>query len=217
VQEDAVMMTAQSYLAAAAAAAGLVSEPAVAGRWTEPSALAGMSVGALAGHLARQVFNVETLLAQGACDDPPIPLLEHYARSAWLGAAPDDPSNVTVRESSAAEAAGGPAELAERTRAALARLAERLPGERQDRAVLVPWGPWPLTLADLLITRMMEIAVHDDDLAFSVGLPTPALPDEVTDTVVMLLARLAVRRHGPVTVVRAFSRAERAPATVAAF
>ncbi len=81
----------------------------------------------------------------------------------------------------------------------------------------MPWGPWPLTLADLLITRMMEIAVHDDDLACSVGRPTPALPDEVTDTVVVLLARLAVRRHGPVTVVRAFSRAERAPATVAAF
>jgi hypothetical protein len=216
-RDDSVSRPAQSYLAAAAAAAALVSEPAVAERWAEPSVLAGLSVGALAGHLARQVFNVETLLAQGACDDPPVPLLEHYARSAWLGAAPDAPANVTVRESGAAEAAGGPAELAGRTRAALARLAERLPGEPPDRVVLVPWGPWPLTLEDLLITRMMEIAVHDDDLACSVGLPAPDLPDEVTDTVVVLLARLAVRRHGPVTVVRAFSRAERAPATVAAF
>jgi Mycothiol maleylpyruvate isomerase N-terminal domain len=212
-----VSTTAQGYLAAAAAAAGLVGDPAVAERWAEPSALAGMSVGALAGHLARQIFNVEALLAQGACEDPPIPLLEHYARSAWLGAAPDDPSNVTVRDSSAAEAAGGPAALARRTTAALGRLAARLPGEPLDRVVLVPWGPWPLTLADLLVTRMMEITVHDDDLACSVGRPTPALPDEVTDTVVVLLARLAVRRHGPVPVVRAFSRAERAPATVAAF
>jgi hypothetical protein len=212
-----VSTTAQGYLAAAAAAAGLVSDPAVAERWAEPSALAGMSVGALAGHLARQIFNVEALLAQGACEDPPIPLLEHYARSAWLGAAPDDPSNVTVRDSSAAEAAGGPAALARRTTAALGRLAARLPGEPLDRVVLVPWGPWPLTLADLLVTRMMEITVHDDDLASSVGRPAPALPDEVTDTVVVLLARLAVRRHGPMPVVRAFSRAERAPATVAAF
>jgi hypothetical protein len=212
-----VSTTAQGYLAAAAAAAGLVSDPAVAERWAEPSALAGMSVGALAGHLARQIFNVEALLAQGACEDAPIPLLEHYARSAWLGAAPDDPSNVTVRDSSAAEAAGGPAALARRTTAALGRLAARLPGEPLDRVVLVPWGPWPLTLADLLVTRMMEITVHDDDLASSVGRPAPALPDEVTDTVVVLLARLAVRRHGPMPVVRAFSRAERAPATVAAF
>jgi Mycothiol maleylpyruvate isomerase N-terminal domain len=212
-----VSTTAQGYLAAAAAAAGLVSDPAVAERWAEPSALAGMSVGALAGHLARQIFNVEALLAQGACEDAPIPLLEHYARSAWLGAAPDDPSNVTVRDSSAAEAAGGPAALARRTTAALGRLAARLPDEPLDRVVLVPWGPWPLTLADLLVTRMMEITVHDDDLASSVGRPAPALPDEVTDTVVVLLARLAVRRHGPMPVVRAFSRAERAPATVAAF
>ncbi len=209
--------TALGYLAAAAAAAGLVSDPAVAERWAEPSALTGMSVGALAGHLARQILNMEALLAQGACEDPPIPLLEHYARSAWVGAAPDDPSNVTVRESSATEAAGGPAALARRTTAALGRLAERLPSEPLDQSVLVPWGPWPLTLADLLITRMMEIAVHDDDLACSVGRPTPALPDEVTDTVVVLLARLAVRRHGPDTVIRAFSRAERAPTTVAAF
>jgi len=39
----------------------------------------------------------------------------------------------------------------------------------------------------------------------------------VTDTVVALLARLAVRRHGPVAVIRSLSRAERAPASVAAF
>ena len=63
---------------------------------------------------------------------------------------------------------------------------------------------------------MMEIAVHNDDLACSVGLPTPVLPDHVTDTVVVLLARLAVGRHGPFAVIRSLSRAERAPASVAA-
>lgn len=208
--------TAERYLAAAATAADLVSQPAVAQRWTDPSALASMSVGALAGHLARQIFNVEALLAQGACDDPPISLLEHYARSAWVAAAPDDPANVVVRDSGAAEAAPGPAALAGRARAAVARLRDSLPGERPGRVVLVPWGPWPLTLEDLLITRMLEIAVHNDDLACSVGLPTPVLPDPVTDTVVVLLARLAVGRHGPVAVIRSLSRVERAPASVAA-
>lgn len=209
--------TAERYLAAGQAAAGLVSDPAVAGRWAGPSALANMTVGALAGHLARQILNVEALLAQDACVDPPISLLEHYARSAWPGAAPDDPANVSIRQGSAAEAVSGPAALAERTGAALARLGESLPDTDPGRVVLVPWGPWPLTLEDFLTTRMMEIAVHDDDLAASVGLPAPALPDEVSDVVVVLLARLAVRRHGPVAVIRAFSRAERAPATIAAF
>lgn len=214
--EGSITTTADRYLAAAATAADLVSQPAVAQRWSDPSALAGMSVGALAGHLARQIFNVEALLAQGACDDPPISVLDHYARSAWVAAAPDDPANVVVRDGAAAEAAAGPAALAERARATLARLGDRLPGERPGRVVLVPWGPWPLTLPDLLTTRMLEIAVHNDDLACSVGLPAPALPDGVTDTVVVLLARLAVRRHGPVAVIRSLSRAERAPASVAA-
>jgi hypothetical protein len=216
-QEDSVTTTAGQYLAAAQAATSLVSDPEVAARWADPSALSGMTVGALAGHLARQIFNVEALLAQGPGEDPPISLLEHYARSAWPGAAPDDPANVGIRQGGAAEAAAGPAALAERTAATLGRLAQSLPGQDPGRVVLVSWGPWPLTLEDFLTTRMMEIAVHDDDLAVSAGRPAPALPDEVNDTVVILLARLAVRRHGPVAVIRAFSRAERAPATIAAF
>jgi hypothetical protein len=74
-----------------------------------------------------------------------------------------------------------------------------------------------LLLDDLLVTRMMELAVHSDDLAVSVGIATPALPERAVDTVIELLSRLAVRRHGPTAVLRALSRAERAPATVAAF
>ena len=65
--------------------------------------------------------------------------------------------------------------------------------------------------------RMMEIAVHADDLAVSVGLATPALPDAVLDPVFALLTRLSIRRHGTVALLRALSRAERAPASVTAF
>jgi uncharacterized protein (TIGR03083 family) len=205
------------YLATVAIATDLLSDPAVAERWETRSALAGMSVGALAGHLARQVFNVEALLAQGPCDQPPISLLEHYSRAGWIGAGLDDEPNVVIRQDSAAEAAQGPAALAARVRAAAARLAGSLASQPPDRVVLVTWGPWPLRLDDLLTTRLMEIAVHRDDLACSVGLPTPALPGEVTDAVVVLLCRLAARRHGPTAVIRALSRAERAPATITAF
>jgi hypothetical protein len=41
--------------------------------------------------------------------------------------------------------------------------------------------------------------------------------EQATDTVLTLLTRLAARRHGPAAVLRALSRAERAPATIAAF
>jgi hypothetical protein len=78
-------------------------------------------------------------------------------------------------------------------------------------------GPWSLLLDDLLITRMMELVVHSDDLAVSVGIATPALSERAVDTVIELLSRLAVRRHGPTAVLGALSRADRAPATVAAF
>ncbi|WP_316525683.1 hypothetical protein [Kitasatospora brasiliensis] len=80
-----------------------------------------------------------------------------------------------------------------------------------------PRGPWSLTLDDLLATRTMELAVHGDDLAVSVGLPSPELPPETAESVIGLLARLAVRRHGQAAVLRALSRAERAPESIAAF
>jgi len=211
------LTTTDWYLAAAEMVVDLVGDQAVAERWAQPSALAGMSVGALAEHLARQLFTVESVLDQEPCDQEPVALLDHYGRVSWIPAGHDEEPNVSLRENAAAAAQEGPAALLERTRAATTWLAERLPGERPDRVLMLTWQPWPLTLEDLLVTRLMEIAVHGDDLAYSVGVRTPALPVEATDVVVTLLARLAARRHGPTAVIRALSRAERAPETIAAF
>jgi hypothetical protein len=80
----------------------------------------------------------------------------------------------------------------------------------------LPWAGWSLTLDDFLVTRMLEITAHCDDLAVSVGVATPPLPASVTEPVLDLLCRLAVHRHGVIAVLRALSRAERAPATIAA-
>jgi hypothetical protein len=206
-----------SYLAAADVAVRLLGNAAVARRWAAPSVLPGMPVSALAGHLARQVSGVERLLAAGPGAAPPISLLDHYARSAWVAAGPDDEANAGIRRDAAAEAAPGPAALAARAADTARRLSGVLAVEPPDRVVLVPWGPWPLTLDDLLVSRLMEIAVHDDDLALSVGLPTPELPGDVTGVVLTLLSRLPARRHGATAVIRALSRAERAPPTIAAF
>jgi hypothetical protein len=46
---------------------------------------------------------------------------------------------------------------------------------------------------------------------------TDTMPPQVTDTVLVLLTRLATHLHRPHAVLRALSRAERAPATIAAF
>jgi hypothetical protein len=206
-----------AFGAAAEFAVDLLADPAVARHWAEPSALAEMTVGALAAHLARQIFNVQRVLAEPLGPEPPIPLLEHYARVTWIDAGLQDSPNVTIRKDSQDAAVAGPAALAASAAAAAGELRDRLATEPADRVVLLPWGPWPLTLDDMLITRIMEIAVHGDDLTCSVGLPDGQLPAAAADIATGLLIRLAVRRHGQAAVLRALSRAERAPRSIAAF
>jgi hypothetical protein len=210
-------MTIDAYLGAARSAAELLHRPEIAAGWDRPSALPEFTVRGLAGHLANQVLSVRLVLRADARSSAPIGVLDHYRRVAWIDAELDDPVNVETRENGERTAAGGPAVLAEQVDATVASLAALLPAEPADRVVFLPWTGWSLSLPDFLVTRMMEIAVHSDDLAVSVDVATPALPDNVLRPVVGLLSDLAVRRHGAAAVLRALSRAERAPASIAAF
>jgi len=209
--------TRDDFLAAARSAAGLLREPAVAAAWPRPSALSEFSVGGLAGHLAYQILAIPQILSTPVPDEPVIPLLEHYARVPWIGAGLDADINVRIRDGGDKEAADGPDALAARVDSAIGQSTDALAALPERPVRISLWGPWSLTLNDMLITRMMELAVHSDDLAVSVGLPTPELPQGVVDSVIDLLSRLAVRRHGPTQVLRALSRAERAPASITAF
>jgi Mycothiol maleylpyruvate isomerase N-terminal domain len=211
--------TRDAFVQAAASAAALLRDPAVAASWDGASVLEEFSVAGLAGHLARQVLAVPRVLEQPVPADQPVSLADHYARVSWIGAALDNEANAEIRRGGEDEAAaaGGAAALAASTAAAVETLRTTLPAEPAGRLVCPSWVSWTLTLDDFLITRMMEIAVHSDDLALSVGVATPALPPAVLDPVLDLLTRLAVRRHGPTAVLRALSRSERAPATIAAF
>ena len=209
-------MVTHAYMEAARGAMHLLHDPTVAAAWDGPSALQGFAVSGLAGHLARQVFHVPALLALSPPDERPITLLEHYVRSAWVGAAVDDEVNVRIRRDATPQAVKGPATLAAQVKAAVEDLRDTLPAQPVDRVVYLSWGPWALSLGDFLTTRMLEIAIHNDDLAVSVGVDAPALSSSVIEPVVDVLSRLAVRRHGAAAVLRALSRAERAPATIAA-
>ena len=212
-------LTQEQFLLTAGSAVTLLHDPAVTAAWDRPAVLAGFKVSGLAGHLARQIFLVPRLLAQPIPDGPALSLLGHYATVPWVVAGPprpgDEPDRVIA--GGEAEAAIGPAALAATAAAATAALGAALPAEPPGRLVHLPWGPWELSLDDFLVTRMMEILVHSDDLALSAGVPTPALPLEITDRILGLLVTLAARAHGPTPVLRALSRAERAPATIAAF
>ena len=206
-----------TYVTAAQLAAALLAAPAVAANWGRPSALPEFSVGGLAGHLAAQVFNVTLALgAEAPAGSPVVSLPEHYARADWLAAPLDQATNVLIRRGGENAAANGPVALHTEACTELHRLRDVLPAEPADRTVFLPWAGWSLTLDDLLLTRLMEIAVHCDDLAASVGEPTPQLPDAVLHPVLTLLTDLSVRRHGQLAVLRALSRSERAPATISA-
>jgi hypothetical protein len=62
---------------------------------------------------------------------------------------------------------------------------------------------------DFLLTRLLEVVVHSDDLAVGVGVPTPEFPGPAFAPVRDLLVRLAVRRHGQSGLISTLARSER--------
>ena len=203
-----------------AVAADLVVE--VVGRddvseaWQRPSALAQWSVGGLTAHFAGQLSVVARLLAAPP-DTGPITLAEHYARARWVGAGVDDEVNADIRAGGDEQAALGRDAVLARAIADREAALEQLAAQPEDRVVLIPWQGWSLSLADFVTTRLMEVVVHGEDVAASVGFVLPRLPDEVLTPVLGLLTGLAVTRHGQGAVVSALSRTERAPGSISAF
>lgn len=205
----------EAFLAAARVGSDLVRRPEVTERWSEESACQGMSVGALARHLVSQWVNADRLLRAPAGDEP-IPVVEHYARAAWVSSGLDEEANTSIRDDSEELAAEGPAAMLDLVVSLEESLPESLAAARSG-SVLIPWQGWSLSADDFLLTRMMEVVVHADDLAASIDVPTPEFPDDVVAPVLDLLTRVAVRRHGQAALVRALSRPQRAPSVVSAF
>ncbi|RMB85935.1 maleylpyruvate isomerase N-terminal domain-containing protein [Streptomyces shenzhenensis] len=211
-----------AYLGAAGQAVALLEAPEVATAWEQPSALPKMTVGGLAGHLAYQILSVsaalqvcvDSALQESPPHEAPIPLLDHYARAAWIDAPLDGEVNAGIRAKSEGIAAQGTLLLTELARTAFAEQRTKLAECSGDQAVFMPQTGWALRLDDFLVTRMLELTVHRDDLAVSVGLAVQDLPEAAFEPVLVLLTRLAARRHGQAALLRALTRTERAPAAI---
>ncbi|GAB6897154.1 hypothetical protein [Kineosporia succinea] len=216
----------ETFLAALPALEHLAAEPAVEQRWAEQSVLPKMSVGALACHLSQQLTHTHQLLSSPTdptiLTDPAIPtgpenpsglpLLssadEHYANAAWVTTtSPDDPEN--DRSDSDEQAARGVHPWRTSTASDIARVTTLLTGGTATDHAALPWQTWALPRDAFLLTRMLEIVVHSDDLALSIGVPTPVFPDEVFTPVINLLTRLSVRRNGQSALISTLSRRER--------
>jgi hypothetical protein len=209
----------EDFLAGADAALSVLGSPQVTGRWEAPSACVGFTVGGLAAHLGWQVQGARLAAAaeRPAAGAVVTELTEHYGKAAWIGVGPDSAANVAIRDTNEQRAEVGPVEVLRVTREARDELAAQLSTLNPQEVVAMPWIEGrAMTLGDLLTTRLLELLIHTDDLAVSVGLDTPQATDSGYEAVIGLLTRLSVGRHGPIPVLRALSRAERAPESIVA-
>ena len=197
----------QTFLDTAVVARDLLADDAVAQRWDEPSALDKFTVRGLAGHLVRATTSVLAYLDRGEATGDPITPDEYYARAV---AEPDIDSDLhrAIRDRGEKQAAGGHVALVETLDSNLARLRVVLEAEPEDRLISVLAG-MVLTLDHYLVTRIIELVVHIDDLAVSVDLPIQEVPGDAYRIAIEALVSVARFKQGDLAVLRALSRRER--------
>ena len=196
------------FLETATAARRLLTSDAVASRWDEQSALAEFSVRGLAGHLARAVTSVVVYLER---DEPvgrePISAAEYYMPTVDELDVHSELSRA-VRSRGEEDASGGRDALIGRLDEAITYLEKDLETESEERLVIV-FQDMVLRLDDYLVTRIIELVVHFDDLAVSVDVDVPLVPRRAFDLAIGGLVGIARHKHGDVAVVRALARRER--------
>ena len=199
-----------SYLAAAEIALALLQSAELEERWEQESALRGWPCGLLAGHLARSILQVEWFL-DGA--QPPHATIDAVSYYAALTGSTDPKSDLNegVRARSQETANLGRAAMAAATEHALRALQERIPAEPAART-LESFGR-PMLLDEYLVTRIVELSIHVDDLALSLALPR-RVPPAALDIATATLFDAARKRHDSLDVLRALTRTERDPQNV---
>jgi hypothetical protein len=202
-----VNQTRTAFLDAAAVAAGLVALPEVVARWDEPGESRGMTVGAIAAHLVASGIEMPVPILEG--DDPSGPRTLDPSRY-FSGQTLDleHEGHQDVRERAAVASRRGATLLATDAATAVAGLTARLAQEREGRRVVV-LGKFEMTLDGFLVTRLVELLAHGDDLAASAGVALPDLPPDAVTLVTACLTDVARRRHGDLAVLRTMARRER--------
>ena len=202
-----------AFLATAAEARGLNASRSAGAKWNEPSALEGLSVGALAGHLSRSAFVTMGYLDAsdpdpGDADDVELLTADQYFERGVPAPEMSEQLHAGVRARAEQEAADGQDALVARLDATLHDFDERLAIEPAERAITVIGG-LVLPLDEYLVTRMVELVVHSDDVAVSVGLETPEFDPLTMACVIGCMLAMVRARHGDIAVVRGLARRER--------
>lgn len=207
-----------AFLASAEVSLALASRAEVDAAWTHESSCEGMTVGGLTDHLLAQLRHVaQGLRAPAPVNAPVIGLLDHYSQASWVTSSRAGEVDPDQNDTNNTAAAAGQAVVLSTARQALAELPALLAASREQDVIHIPWQGWSLSTTDFLTTRMMELVVHGDDLASSVGRDTPEHDPAVVAAVLGLLADVSLARHGQVALVRALSRPQRSTGTISAF
>lgn len=199
--------TVGAFLAAARYAGDVLASPVLAAAWTRDSALPRMTVGAVAGHLFLVIRRVDKHLdapeeiATGA---------RAIANYGWLRVQTEEdldrPDHQTVRADGDHVANWGwqavAAAYAERVNKLDARLATGCP-----ETVVLASGV--MDFQAYLATRVVDVLVHADDLAASVGLTPSDLPADAATVAIELLVDAARSIHGDLEILRSLTRSER--------
>ncbi len=217
-----------TYLEAAARAVDLIGDERVASRWHEESVLPGMTVGVLAAHLGRSLTQVEFLLdldrdvdpgadpdpgreaggGHGVADVVAIDASAYFGTFEGIADRESDVSRGVIRRGTES-AEKGVLAVAAQCRETLDRLRQRLASEPVERRLSVAHRPGEIiSLDDYLRTRLVEFAVHTDDLSLSIGAVLASPPAALAAAVDVLVGAARVR-HGDLAVLRALSRRER--------
>jgi hypothetical protein len=191
----------------------LMKRPEVAEKWWEPSALERMTVGGVAAHT---LGPMEDILNHCERPEPATPrylgIVEYY-RAARLDKREDldlEGHDFIVRNAQR-KALDGPEPVIELATRTLEELRWMLPAQDPDKHVYLPRQP-PMAgpLAMMVANRTVELAVHMDDLAVSVGLPTPPITPAAGAMVMTVLVSVARKMNTDLELMRAMARVERA-------
>ena len=185
----------------------------LAERYESPSALAEFSVRGLAGHLRRAMTMVEAYLDEAAPAADSGSDVEKSAAAYFATVLPADQDldsefHRAIRQRGIETAPERAVDFSLEWAETASNLITRLEQEPADRLVQV-FGGVVLTLDEYLATRLVELVVHADDLAVSLGVAPALLSPAVTGLVITTLVEVARLRHGETAVVRALSRRER--------
>jgi hypothetical protein len=199
------------FFDATSSVADLIASPAVGCHWGQLSCLDGFTVGGIAGHIVRSVQSLVDLLErplpEGARVVTPA---EFFGVNRPKGAVLDDPIAKFMVHDGENRAELGQ-EVVVGTFCELVVRAEEVLRDLTATTIIptirIPDGVTSLGI--YLTTRVVELVVHGDDLASSVGIEWQP-PFAAGALAIGVLVQIASEQHSAVEVLRVLARPERA-------